>query len=126
MCQAVGVAADPDPCVYDNSGRNVISITPNITPHNPEPMPLYQWPSCNKAPLMQDQKFSSMKFNVLNVAHFYQNANGLVKYLNAYKPTFLIIDWCFGTNGDLAFALRARGFFSKLLLEFDMRKFFQE
>jgi len=37
-----------------------------------------------------------MKFNVLNIACFFNNADGLIEYLNEFAPTFLIIDWSFG------------------------------
>ena len=74
---------------------------------------------------MQYLRFNAMNFNVLNVAHFHQNVDRLIEYLKTYEPTFVIIDWCFATNGDLVLALRARGFFSKVFLEFDLRNIFK-
>ena len=111
MCMRVGVAAEPDPCVYDDANK-VVARSADVPLPKPEPMPLHDWPQSDTSPtpLMLDERFNKIKFNVINIAQLFNNADALVLYLQEYDPTFLIIDWCFASNCDLALALRARGF----------------
>eukprot|EP00092_Neocalanus_flemingeri_P056652 GFUD01067182.1.p1 GENE.GFUD01067182.1~~GFUD01067182.1.p1 ORF type:complete len:402 (-),score=121.44 GFUD01067182.1:172-1197(-) len=120
-CKRIGVAAEPDPCTYHPTENTVTDIKQNVSLSKPEPMAPYAWPSSKETPLMQDERFNLIKFNVSNVGQFFKDPDGLVEYLTEYNPTFIIIGWSFSTNGDLSVALRARAFFSKMLLEFDLR-----
>ena len=122
-CVLVGVEAEPDPCKY-NSKHEVNGINPRRKPNTkPEPLERIEPAQLTDGtePLMWDERFDKMKFNVVHVAQFYQDADALVEHLRQYDPTFLIINWCFASNGDLALALRARGFYSKMLLNYEMR-----
>ena len=44
-----------------------------------------------------------MQINIVNIASFYQNAEELVSHIKSYKPGFIIVDWCFATNGGRNF-----------------------
>ena len=66
-----------------------------------------------------------MKFNILNIAFFFNDAAGLVKYLTKYQPTLLIVDWCWSSNCDLALALRSRAVFSEMIVKHDLKNISQ-
>ena len=52
----------------------------------------------------------------------HQNIKHLIDDIKKLDPTHFVIDWCYGSNGDLAIAIRAAGFFSEMLLNHDLRK----
>ena len=45
----------------------------------------------------------------------------LIEHLLWLNPTHIAIAWCWSSNCDLAIALRARGLFSKMLLNHDLK-----
>jgi len=75
--------------------------------------------------LMNDPSFDQMKFNVLNIKEFYKegegDADGLMKFIHEFKPTVLMISWCFSTTCDLAMMLRREGVFGTMFATFDLR-----
>ena len=67
---------------------------------------------------------SELKVVVLNIANYHKSIGGidhLVDDLGSLSPTVLAIAWCFSVNDDLAMALRARGYFSKMLANHDLK-----
>jgi len=75
--------------------------------------------------LMNDKSFDQIKFNVLNIAEFHReeegDAEGLMKFICDFRPTVLMISWCFSTSCDLAMMLRRKGIFGTMFATFDMR-----
>jgi len=84
-----------------------------------------------KNPLIDGIKRNNIKAEVLNIANYHKTLDDetlgkkaidrLVEDLEKLKPTHLAIAWCYSSNDDLVMALRARGFFSKMLLNHDLR-----
>ena len=49
------------------------------------------------------------------------DANGLMEFIHSFKPTVLMISWCFSTTCDLAMMLRREGVFGNMLATYDLR-----
>eukprot|EP00092_Neocalanus_flemingeri_P056655 GFUD01067185.1.p1 GENE.GFUD01067185.1~~GFUD01067185.1.p1 ORF type:complete len:381 (-),score=124.12 GFUD01067185.1:121-1263(-) len=116
-CKRIGVAAEPDPCIYHPTEKTVADIKQNVSQSKPEPMAPYAWPSPDKTPLMKDERYNKMKFNVLNVGQFYRDPDGLVEYLMQYNPTLIItpdysVPWLLKQKGMIGEILKS----SKTLL----------
>jgi hypothetical protein len=66
-----------------------------------------------------------MKFNVLNIAEFHKkgegDGEGLIEFICDFKPTVLMLSWCFSTTCDLAMLLRREGVFGTMFATFDLR-----
>lgn len=71
--------------------------------------------------LMSDLDFNQIQFNVLNIAEFHKDADGLMKFIRDFKPTVLMISWCFSTTCDLAMMLRREGVFGTMFATYDLR-----
>ena len=75
--------------------------------------------------LMNDPDFDKMKFNVLNIAEFHKegegDGKGLMEFIRDFKPTVLMLSWCFSTTCDLAMMLRREGVFGTMFATFDLR-----
>jgi hypothetical protein len=75
--------------------------------------------------LMNDESFKKMKFNVLDIAEFHKegegDGDGLMKFIRDFKPTVLMISWCFSTTCDLAMLLRREGVFGTMFATYDLR-----
>eukprot|EP00092_Neocalanus_flemingeri_P025882 GFUD01028049.1.p1 GENE.GFUD01028049.1~~GFUD01028049.1.p1 ORF type:complete len:376 (+),score=111.21 GFUD01028049.1:124-1251(+) len=120
-CKRIGVAAEPDPCIYtvtkvdgayDKTKKTVTDIKQNVSQSKPEPMAPYEWPTSDKTPLMKDERYNKMKFNVLNVGQFYRDPDGLVEYLMQYNPTLIItplnsVPWLLKQKGMIGEILKS-------------------
>lgn len=151
-CAAFGFRATDDPCDYPPgswsrprkipSGVNLERVSKFI--NDPFQRPSMENPRRNERnqdDVLTTEKvvtyMNKMKVTVLNMANYHKstdgrldlpgkaNANGidfLLHELKSLDPTHIAIAWCFTSNDDLAMALRAKGFFSKMLLNHDLRK----
>eukprot|EP00092_Neocalanus_flemingeri_P103573 GFUD01132566.1.p1 GENE.GFUD01132566.1~~GFUD01132566.1.p1 ORF type:complete len:316 (+),score=96.21 GFUD01132566.1:70-948(+) len=111
-CKRIGVAAEPDPCIYHPTEKTVTDIKQNVSQSKPEPMAPYEWPSSDETPLMKDERYNKMKFNVLNVGQFYRDPDGLVEYLMQYNPTLIItpdysVPWLLKQKGMIGEILKS-------------------
>ena len=116
-CRAFGVEPLPDPLKYDSGspvGVDQVMALANNTPRWSDPDP----------EICGSKKMNKIKVAVLNIANYHKTIGGiddLVDDLNRLSPTVLAIAWCFSVNDDLAMALRASGYFSKMLANHDLR-----
>ena len=106
-CKSFSYPAVPDPCEYNEEGK-VIGIKEGTVAPAPE--------------YVHSKFLNNQRVSVLNIAHYHNNLELLVEHLTLLQPKHLVINWCFSTNDDLAQALRSSGMFSKLLIEFDLRR----
>ena len=58
-----------------------------------------------------------MKYNVLDIKHFHRDEEGLIKYVRAFGPNAIVLDWCFAKDGDVAKILCKSGILSELWLK---------
>ena len=69
--------------------------------------------------LLRQPPYRNIKFNILNIKFFHQNANGLLDYVEQLNPSAIILDWCFAKNGDVANLLTKSGIVAKMWLRFE-------
>ena len=117
-CQAFGLEPLSDPLIYDANSGLPVGVNYEKAIANS-----LQWSDPNLE-ICSNIKMNKMKVMVLNIANYHKSIGGidrLVDDLNGLSPTVLAIAWCFSVNDDLAMALRARGYFSKMLANHDLR-----
>ena len=117
-CLAFGLDPLPDPLKYDAKSDLAVGVDKERALTNAP-----QWCDHNPGGL-SNKKLNQMKVVVLNIANYHKSIGGidrLIEDLNRLSPTVLGIAWCFSVNDDLAMALRARGYFSKMLANHDLR-----
>jgi len=94
---------------------------PNVDPTvaKPKPEPKVKDPSATSYSLLNDPGMDKIKFDVLNLAHFYQNKEGLVDYVKQYKPTTIVLDYCHTRDSEVANVLTESGILSRMFVEHD-------
>ncbi len=53
-------------------------------------------------PLLNQVDFEDMKFNVVNIKHFFNNKVGFLNHVKAFNPTAIVIERCYSKDGDVA------------------------
>ena len=56
------------------------------------------------------------KVEILNIAQFHQDPNGLVRFVRSCEPTAIVVNWCYTQDGDVHKLLTKSGICSQLLL----------
>ena len=113
-CKDFGTEPQPDPLIYDSISKMAVGVDQEKASEN-----IPEWGECCR------KKLNKINVVVLNIANYHNSIDGiddLVHDLNKLSPTILAIAWCFSINDDLAMALRANGYFSKMLVNHDLRE----
>ena len=87
----------------------------NIPPPNPQLPYVY----AKDHSLLMDPLFKDIKFNVLNIKHFYKNGPGLLSYVKSFKPSAIIIDWHCSQDNDVANLLHKSGTLAEIWVQYE-------
>ena len=56
------------------------------------------------------------KVEILNMAEFHKDSQGLVRFVRSCQPTAIVVNWCYSQDGDVHKLLTKTGICSQLLL----------
>ena len=83
----------------------------------PDPIPQPLDGNAHDDAILKNPLYEMMKYNVLDIKHFHRNEEGLIKYVRAFGPNAIVLDWCFAKDGDVAKILCKSGILSELWLK---------
>ena len=58
---------------------------------------------------------------VVYIGLYYKKEEKLLDDLMKFKPDFLMLGWCYSRDSDVTMMLRRHGFFSKMIINHDLR-----
>ena len=79
------------------------------------PEPQHKDPDADEYAFLNNE-FKDVKFNVLNIKHFFKNNKGFLDYAEKFNPTAIVIDWCHSKDGDVANLLVTSGILPRIWL----------
>ena len=58
---------------------------------------------------------------VLDMGLYHRNEEKLLEDLVRFQPDFLMLGWCYSRDSDVTMMLRRHGFFSKMIINHDLK-----
>ena len=70
---------------------------------NPVPGPKPMSPNAKPYSLLKKfgTKIGNMSFDIVDLSRFHNDKDGFAKYVNTFKPTIIILAFCFSKNSDV-------------------------
>ena len=73
---------------------------------------------CNQYNLVNN---CANSLKVLDIGLYLKNEKKLLEDLVRFQPDFLMLGWCYSRDSDVTMMLRRHGFFSKMIINHDLR-----
>ena len=103
-----------EPIFYEESCK-LLGIDPQYSIPTPEAQPLDE--NAEDDAILRDPLYRMMRFNVLDIRYFHKDETGLIKYIRAFNPNAIVLDWCYTKGGDVANVLCRSGILTELWLK---------